>query len=229
MLTRAARLLAGLIALGLLISVVPVAVLRWIDPPVTAFMILQPGAVTDLSYEWRDREDLSRNLAWAVISAEDQKFFQHHGFDFASIREAVDEYRSGDGLRGASTITQQVAKNVFLWPGQSLLRKGIEAYLTVLIEVCWPKARILEVYLNIAEFGDGIFGAEAAAQRVFRTSAASLSSAQAALLAAVLPSPKRYRAYSPTPYVRGRQLWILGQMSRVRAGANTASSGWPLL
>lgn len=211
---RALKLLAMLLVAGLVSPALPILALRWIHPPTTAFMLLQDGPV---DYAWRARADISPNLVWAVISAEDQKFLQHRGFDLESIRDAVDEYRAGEGMRGASTISQQVAKNLFLWPDQNLLRKGIEAYLTVLIEICWTKERILEVYLNIAEFGDGFFGAEAAAQRVFGSSAARLSNAQAALLAAVLPSPKRFDASDPSPYLRGRQAWILGQMARVRA------------
>lgn len=219
---RLLKLLATLLLAGLVLPTVPILALRWIPPPTTAFMLLQDGPV---DYEWRARGDISVNLAWAVISAEDQKFLQHHGFDLASIRDAVEEYRAGEGMRGASTITQQVAKNLFLWPNQNLLRKGIEAYLTLLIELCWPKERILEVYLNVAEFGDGFFGAETAAERIFGSTAGNLSNAQAALLAAVLPSPKRFDASTPSPYVRGRQAWILTQMTRVRSGSQRLDWG----
>ena len=212
---RLLTVLAVLLLAGLILPAVPILALRWVPPPTTAFMLLQDGPV---DYEWRPRADISVNLVWAVISAEDQKFLQHYGFDLESIRDAVDEYRAGEGLRGASTITQQVAKNLFLWPNQNLLRKGIEAYLTLLIELCLTKERILEIYLNVAEFGDGFFGAEAAAKRVFGSNAGNLSNAQAALLAAVLPSPKRFDASAPSPYVRGRQAWILAQMRRVRSG-----------
>ncbi len=215
-LRRILRLLTASLLAIIVVSVLPVLALRWVDPPTTAFMLLQPDSVADVSYEWRDRDAISTNLAWAVIAAEDQKFLQHHGFDLESIRDAVDEYRAGEGLRGASTITQQVAKNLFLWPDQNLLRKGIEAYLTVLIELCWTKERILEVYLNIAELGPGLFGAEAAAQTLFGRAANELSTSQAALLAAVLPSPKRFDAADPSPYLRDRQRWILRQMTRVR-------------
>ena len=212
---RVLKLLAILLLAALVLPALPILTFRWIPPPTTAFMLLQDRSV---DYEWRARADISPNLVWAVISAEDQKFLQHYGFDLESIRDAVDEYRAGEGMRGASTISQQVAKNLFLWPDQNLLRKGIEAYLTLLIEICWTKERILEVYLNIAEFGDGFFGAEAAARRVFGSTAANLSNAEAALLAAVLPSPKRFDASDPSPYLRGRQAWILGQMVRVRGG-----------
>ena len=210
---RLLRLLGGLLLTCLTLPALPILALRWAEPPTTAFMLLQRGPV---DYEWRARADISPNLVWAVISAEDQKFLQHYGFDLESIRDALDEYRAGEGMRGASTITQQVAKNLFLWPNQNLLRKGLEAYLTALIELCWTKERILEMYLNIAEFGDGFFGAEAAARRVFGSTAAELSNAEAALLAAVLPSPKRFDANAPSPYVRDRQAWILAQMARAR-------------
>lgn len=216
---RLLTLVLGLVAL----SVVVVVLLRWTAPPATAFMLMQPGSIYDIAHLWRDRAEISPNLAWAVIASEDQKFLTHHGFDIESIQDAIDEYRSGEDLRGASTITQQVAKNVFLWPERSLLRKGLEAYFTVLIELCWSKERILEVYLNVAEFGEGVFGAEAAARRFFDSSAAEVSSAQAALLAAVLPSPKRFDLRSPTPYLRGRQAWILTQMGRVRASSGALS------
>ena len=221
---RPLKILGTLLVAGLALPAVPILALRWAPPPTTAFMLLQNGPV---DYEWRAHTDISANLVWAVISAEDQKFLQHYGFDLESIRDAVDEYRAGEGMRGASTITQQVAKNLFLWPNQNLLRKGIEAYLTALIELCWTKERILEVYLNIAEFGDGFFGAEAAARRVFGSTAGELSNTQAALLAAVLPSPKRFDASAPSPYVRGRQAWILTQMVRVRTSTEPLDWGRP--
>ena len=149
----------------------------------------------------------------AVIASEDQKFPEHRGFDFASIGDALEDRDKGRRTRGASTITQQTAKNLFLWPGQSWLRKGIEAYFTVLIEWCWPKRRILEVYLNVAEFGRGVYGVEAAGRQYFRKSAAQLGPYDAALLAAVLPNPIRLKASSPSLYVRSRQRWIVDQMA----------------
>lgn len=152
----------------------------------------------------------------AVVAAEDQKFAEHFGFDLDSIRESVDEHNDGAPLRGASTITQQVAKNLYLWPSKSFLRKVIEAYLTVLIETTWPKKRILEIYLNVAEFGPGIYGIGAASDIYFGKSPIELSDADAALLAAVLPNPKRLRVARPTPYVLERQKWIFTQMRRLR-------------
>jgi monofunctional biosynthetic peptidoglycan transglycosylase len=197
-----------------------VVVLRWVDPATTAFMLRDriDAFVTAergyaFQYEWRDWPEISRHAAVAVIAAEDQAFPLHDGFDFKQIDKALVDRERGRRMRGASTITQQVAKNLFLWPGQSWFRKGLEAGLTVLIELAWSKHRILEVYLNIAEFGRGTWGVEAASRRYFHRSAAQLDPAQAALLAAVLPSPLRLRADAPTPYVRGRQAWILWQMS----------------
>lgn len=152
----------------------------------------------------------------AVVAAEDQKFPQHYGFDIDSIQDALrDYYLQGDNLRGASTISQQVAKNLFLWPAQSWLRKGLEAWFTVLIELIWPKQRILEVYLNIAEFGPGIYGVEAASLTYFNQTAAMLAPEQAALLAAVLPNPKAYHVEQPSRYVLDRRNWILRQMRQL--------------
>jgi monofunctional biosynthetic peptidoglycan transglycosylase len=157
-------------------------------------------------------EEISPHVALAVIAAEDQKFPVHRGFDLEQIDRAFTDAERGRRVRGASTISQQVAKNLFLWPGRSWFRKGLEAWFTVLIELLWPKQRILEVYLNIAEFGRGVWGVEAASRRFFGRPAKSLAREQAALLAAVLPNPKRFRAEAPSAYVKRRQAWILGQM-----------------
>jgi monofunctional biosynthetic peptidoglycan transglycosylase len=148
----------------------------------------------------------------AVIASEDQRFAEHWGFDLDSIQDAIEEREGGGRSRGASTISQQVAKNLFLWPGRSWLRKGLEAYFTVLIELLWSKQRILEVYLNVAQFGDRIFGVDAASRRFFGKRASALSAREAALLAAVLPNPVRMRADDPSPYVRERARWIQRQM-----------------
>jgi len=147
-----------------------------------------------------------------VIASEDQKFAEHFGFDFESIDDSLREHARGKRLRGASTITQQVAKNLFLWKGQSFVRKGLEAYFTVLLEVLWPKQRIIEVYLNVAEFGPGVYGVGAASRQYFGISAGRLTPADAALLAAVLPNPRRLHADRPSNFVRTRQDWILWQM-----------------
>jgi monofunctional biosynthetic peptidoglycan transglycosylase len=168
-------------------------------------------------HDWVPWSRISPHAAVAVIAAEDQKFLLHDGFDFEAIEKAVDDAGRGKRLRGASTISQQVAKNLFLWPGQSWVRKGLEAWFTVWIEFLWPKRRILEVYLNSAQFGRGIWGVQAASRQYFGKDAARLTQPEAALLAAVLPSPTRYRVVNPGPYVRQRQTWILGQMNRLSA------------
>ncbi len=167
------------------------------------------------SHQWSDWNRISNQIKVAVMASEDQTFPVHYGFDFSAMQKAWVQNRKGHRLRGGSTITQQVAKNLYLWPGTSYVRKGIEAYLTVLIELFWPKRRILEIYLNSAEFGNGIFGVEAASQRFFNKPASRLTANEAALLAAVLPAPKRYLVNKPSSYVRARQAWILRQMSRL--------------
>jgi len=200
-------------------SVVAVASLRWINPPVTAFIAEAQAAAwssRDAKYvyhhAWVDLNRISPNLPLAVVASEDQKFPEHWGFDVPAIEKAYALNQHSHRVRGASTISQQVAKNLFLWSGRSYFRKGLEAYFTVLIEALWPKRRILEVYLNIAEFGYGTYGAEAAAQRFFHKPASRLSRDDAAVLAAVLPNPERYSAAAPSRYVQQRREWILGQM-----------------
>jgi monofunctional biosynthetic peptidoglycan transglycosylase len=202
-----------------LLTAVPVLLLRWMHPLTSAFMLeARVRAYTEgdstyrTDFEWVNLEQISSHAAVAVIAAEDQQFPFHAGFDFNSIREAVRASEQGKRLRGASTISQQVAKNLFLWSGYSFVRKALEAYFTVLIEALWPKERILETYLNIAEFGKGVYGVEAAARRFYHKPAARLSSHEAALLAAVLPNPVRLRVEKPSHYVLARREWILGQM-----------------
>ena len=203
----------------LALTALAVLVLRWV-PPLTSAFIVHDYASAWLArdfrwhadYRWTPYERISRHARLAVIASEDQKFPFHPGFDFEAIDAAIKERERGRRLRGASTISQQVAKNLFLWPGQSFIRKGLEAYLTLLIEVCWPKRRILEVYLNVAEFGAGVYGVGAAAARFFHTDPAHLSQSQSALLAAVLPSPKHLRVERPSAYLQRRQAWIVEQM-----------------
>ena len=178
---------------------------RWIPLPTTAFMLRERVAGEGtVHYQWVRWDDISPHLPIAAIAAEDQKFPGHFGFDFDSIADAMEEKRRGGRLRGASTISQQVAKNLFLWPGQNLVRKGLEAYFTVAIELMWPKRRILEVYLNVAEFGPGVFGVLAASRHAFLREPGDLTPRQAATLVAVLPSPKRMSAASPSEYVMRR-------------------------
>jgi monofunctional glycosyltransferase len=166
-------------------------------------------------YHWEPIEDIASVMGIAVIAAEDQRFARHFGFDWEAIEKAAAHNEHSTHKRGASTISQQTAKNLFLWSSRSWLRKGLEAYFTLLIETLWPKERILEVYLNIAEFGDGVYGAEAAAQHYFGKPARALRANEAALLAAVLPNPRRYRVERPSPRVQARQAWILRQMRQL--------------
>jgi monofunctional biosynthetic peptidoglycan transglycosylase len=201
------RIALGLPLLGVLASVALVLPWRWVAPPTSAFMLRDAAArrgsdAQPIAQRWIPWEQISPRLALAVLAAEDQKFLNHRGFDLVEIARAVEERR--ERPRGASTISQQVAKNLFLWPERSLVRKGAEAWLTLLIELLWPKRRILEVYLNVAEFGDGIYGASAASWLHFGVSPRVLSLEQACLLAAVLPSPRRMTASRPSEYVRTR-------------------------
>lgn len=210
----------------LALSVLQVLALRFIDPPFTAFMAARQidawaGGDRDfrVAYDWRDFEAIAPSLPMSVIAAEDQNFAEHHGFDLEAIDQALESNARGDGMRGASTISQQVAKNLFLWQGSRRasrwVRKGIEAWYTLLIETLWPKQRILEVYVNVAEFGDGVYGAQAAARSFWGRDAANLSPSQSARLAAALPSPKRYSAASPGTYVQRRAAWIQRNVRRL--------------
>ena len=223
--SRGRRWLRRLLALPLLLvllSLLQVATLRFIDPPFSAFMAarqFQAWGEGDwgfrVAYDWRDRDQVSSHLAVAVIASEDQRFADHHGFDLEAIEKARRDNARGEKVRGASTISQQTAKNLFLWSGRSWIRKGIEAWYTLLIEALWPKQRIVEVYVNVAEFGDGVYGAQAAARTYFGKDASRLAPAEAARLAAVLPSPRRYSAASPGPYVRRRTGAIQRQMRQI--------------
>lgn len=165
-----------------------------------------------IAYRWVPRRAIHGHAALAVMAAEDQRFPTHHGVDWTEVRAALSASLLGKPVRGASTLTQQLAKNLFLWPERSLLRKGLEAYLAALIEMSWPKARILEVYLNVVEFGDGVYGVEAASRRFYGHSAQRLSAEEAALLAAVLPAPKRFRVKRPSAHLRDKQRWVREQM-----------------
>ncbi|MFZ0501898.1 MAG: monofunctional biosynthetic peptidoglycan transglycosylase, partial [Steroidobacteraceae bacterium] len=203
----------------LVVTVGAVLLLRWVPPLTSAYMLEariealragERGYRTD--YQWVSLERISPQAAIAVIASEDQTFPFNYGFDLKSIRSAVRAAHRGRRLRGASTISQQVARNLFLWPGRSFVRKGIEAYFTVLLETLWPKERILEAYLNVAQFGRGIYGVEAAARRFYHEPAARLGAGQAALLAAVLPNPVHWHVDRPSRFVAWKQQWILGQM-----------------
>jgi monofunctional biosynthetic peptidoglycan transglycosylase len=210
----------------LVLSVIVVLPLRWIDPLTSAFMVeAHLSAISEgdrtyrTDYRWVSLERISPHAAIAVVASEDQQFPFHAGFDLNSIRESVRASEKGKKLRGASTISQQVAKNLFLWNGRSFVRKALEAWMTVLIELLWSKERILEIYLNIIQLGNGIYGVEAAANRFFHEPAARLSSSQAATLAAVLPNPLKMHPDRPSAYVSERREQILGQM-RALGGAS---------
>ncbi len=215
-----------LVVVGLGLPVVAVLPWRWLPPPTTAF-VLRERMATDLPvhYRWVPREEISSNLAIAAVAAEDQRFPDHRGFDWVAIRDALEESRDGGRVRGGSTISQQVAKNLYLWPGQNWVRKGIEAYLTIWIELLWPKPRVLEIYLNVAEFGPGVFGVGAASERLLHTSPSELSSYEASVLAAVLPSPKRMSAERPSDYVRSRASQIQAA-ARSLGGAGYLGDAW---
>ncbi len=199
------------VALALLLW--PVAY-RWVNPPVTYLIASEWARRGDVEREWRDLDEISPDMARAVMGGEDARFCEHYGFDFVEIRKALEE---DDRRRGASTISQQVAKNVFLWPDASWLRKGLEAGYTILIELTWPKARIMEVYLNVAEMGPGVFGAEAAAQRWFGKPAAELTLGEASRIAAILPNPRERSAARPSAYVQRRARAIAAGADTLRA------------
>lgn len=210
------------IALFIAVTVALVLLLRFVPVPTTAFMIerrvqarLSGQATFALDYRWVPMTRIAPAAALAVVASEDQRFPTHRGFDFDSIASAWSERRAGKRVRGASTISQQVAKNLFLWSGRSWLRKGAEVYFTVLIESCWSKRRILEVYLNVAEFGDGVYGVEAASRRYFNKPAAQLRVDEAARLVTVLPDPKRMKVNGGSRYVRSRSAWVARQMKQL--------------
>ncbi len=209
---------AGVIAmLGLFgASLLWAGLYRLAPPPGTLLMFQRKLSGDVIEHPWTPLDEISPHLVRAVIAAEDTRFCLHNGIDFEAIDKALEESKNGKRLRGASTISQQTAKNAFLWNGGGWLRKGGEAWMTVLIESFWPKRRIMEVYLNIAEWGDGHFGAEAAAQARFHKSAKDLTASEAALLASVLPNPHKWRVDPPGPYVRSRSYTIRSRMDQVR-------------
>lgn len=222
---RIGRLAARALLAALALSAGPVLCVRAVDPPASAVMLqrrlasLGSGAPA-VDHVWVSLAEISPALQLAVVAAEDQKFPRHRGFDLEAIGDALDDAEAGGRLRGASTISQQVAKNLFLWPGRSFLRKSLEAWLTVWLEALWPKRRILEVYLNVAELGGpGVFGAEAASRRCFGRPAAALGARDAALLAATLPSPRTLRCDAPTSSLRARA-------ARIEAAAARLGPGW---
>lgn len=227
---------SGLIVRGLVLvlglTVLLVLPLRWLPPLTSSFMVqnwLSQASLLQarVAYDWVPRGEISRQAALAVLASEDQKFLVHPGFDTGAIRKAWAHNHRGRALRGASTISQQVAKNLWLWPGRSWLRKGLEAWFTLWVELLWPKERILEMYLNVAQFGPHLFGVGAAAENYFGKQAGRLNAPESALLAAVLPNPGRFSVANPSRYVRRRQAWIQGQ-ARTLAD-DLPSSRWPVV
>ncbi len=204
-------------------SIFCVILYRWVNPPFTPLMVIRmaeqasSGQPLKLRKKWEPLEQISPNLQLAVVASEDNKFTTHFGFDFEAIDKArsYNERKQGQRVRGASTISQQTAKNVFLWPQRSWLRKGLEAYFTVLIEAVWGKRRIMEVYLNVIETGDGIYGAEVASETYFHKPAAKLTRGEAASLAAILPNPLKWNPANPTSYLINRREWILWNMGNI--------------
>ncbi len=186
----------------------PLMAIRYIEQ-------IKDGKSKEIKHEWKDINNISRNLVMAVIASEDNRFMTHNGFDIEQIKLARAEAAAGKRVRGASTISQQTAKNVFLWPGKTYFRKGLEAYFTLLIEFVWGKERIMEVYLNSIEMGNGIFGAEAVAKSHFKKNAGKLTKGEAALIAASLPNPRRFNSGKPSPYMYKRQKQIVSLMGKI--------------
>jgi monofunctional glycosyltransferase len=193
-----------------------IILLKWVNPPITLTQLDSVVTGHGLKRDYVNRDEISVNAKLAVIASEDQLFPDHNGFDFKSIEKAMKHNQKSKSMHGASTISQQVAKNVFLWQGRSWFRKGLEVYFTFMIEKIWDKKRILEMYLNVAEMGDGVFGIEAASQKYFNHPAKTLSRSEAAQIAACLPNPKRYTVKPLSAYVAGRSVWIQHQMNNIQ-------------
>jgi monofunctional biosynthetic peptidoglycan transglycosylase len=200
------------------LSIISVVVFKWVPVPITPLMVIrsieqwQDGKEIVWKHDWEPIDNISKNLQKAVVCSEDQNFLIHRGFDFEAIQKAMENNQKGRRIKGASSISQQTAKNVFLWPSRDWFRKGLEVYFTFLIETIWSKERIMEVYLNSIEMGNGIYGAEAASQHWFRKPAIKLNRSEAAAIAAVLPNPRKYRANPASSYIQSRKNWIVRQM-----------------
>lgn len=210
------RIIAKVLLACILASILFTLLFRFVPVPVTPLMVIKYFEMEDgrIRKDWKSLDEISSNLPLAVITSEDQKFDEHFGFDVEAIEKAAkyNEKHKGRKVKGASTISQQTAKNVFLWPKRSWLRKGLEVYFTLLIELFWSKERIMEVYLNVIEMGPGIYGAEAASQYYFHKPAAKLTRNESALIAAILPNPVRWSASKPTPYIQKKKNWIVRRM-----------------
>ena len=198
------------------LSILSVIVFRFVPVPVTPLMISQAVETrTWWNHDWVPIEEISPNLQWAVVASEDQNFLNHNGFDLKAIEKAIEHNKKSKRVRGASTISQQVAKNVFLWQGRSWVRKGLEVYFTFLIELFWSKERIMEVYLNSIEMGNGVYGAEAASKYWYGKSAKKLTQREAAGIAAILPNPRKFKARNSSPYIERRKNHIIRQMNNI--------------
>ena len=221
MIKKAFRIIGKIALWFFVISILSVFVFKWVPVPSTPLMVTRAidnkldGNDMICSHDWVPLEEISTNLQKAVIASEDANFLTHHGFDFKAIQKAMESNEKGKKLKGGSTISQQTAKNVFLWQGRSYLRKGLEAYFTVLIELIWGKERIMEVYLNSIEMGNGVYGAEAASKYWYRKSAINLTKIQAAGIAAILPNPRKFKATNSSSYINRRKGRIVKHMNYV--------------
>ena len=214
--SRVVRFFAKIMLWFVIVTVALVVVYKWVPVPITPLMIIryfEKDSPKILKHDWEPVENISKNLQLAVICSEDQRFLKHNGFDLKAIEKAYENNKKGKRIKGGSTISQQTAKNVFLWPQRSWLRKGLEVYFTFLIESIWSKERIIEVYLNSIEMGNGVYGAESAAQFWFKKPASKLSKLEASAIAAILPNPRKYKANPVTNYIASRKSWIMKQMN----------------
>ncbi len=210
------RRLKKILLIIFLVQLGYIIVLKWINPPFTITQLSDLVSGYGLKRDYVDFDDMAPSIRLAVMASEDQLFPDHNGFDIASIKKVLSsDNKKSKRIRGASTISQQVAKNVFLWQGRSWLRKGLEVYYTFMIELLWSKQRILEMYLNVAEMGKGIYGVEAAAQSYFKKPARKLTRTEAAMIAACLPNPKKYSVKPPSKYINRRYPWIINQMNNL--------------
>lgn len=214
MIKKILKFILKIIAYLFVFSILITLLYKWVPVPFTPLMAIRyfENPEEEIQHDWVPMEDISRHMQLAVITSEDQNFVNHNGFDFEAIEKAIEDNKKGKRVRGASTISQQTAKNTFLWPARNYFRKGLEAYFTFLIENMWSKERILEVYLNSVEMGKGVYGVQAAAQFWFHKDAKNLNAQEAAAIAAVLPNPREYRANPASNYIQGRKNWIVRQM-----------------
>lgn len=212
------RFIFKVIAWFVVLSVAWVFIYKWLPVPITPLMVIryvEEDVHNSWSHDWVPIEEISKNLQLAVVCSEDQNFIKHNGFDMKAIEKAYESNKKGKKVKGGSTISQQTAKNVFLWPHRNWFRKGLEAYFTFLIELIWDKERIMEVYLNSIEMGNGVYGAEAASQYWFKKPASQLTKYEASSIAAILPNPRSYRANPVTTYIQNRKNWIMKQMGYI--------------